>query len=147
MTRTIPLAALAVLAACSHGASPSGPRDTLITATLGQEFDLAAGSTAEVGDGGLTIEFTGVGEDSRCPLDVVCVWQGDAAGDFSVAVGRAAATTVTLHTSLEPHAGIHGGYTIHLIALAPYPDSRRTIDPDEYVARLRVDVGPDAPND
>lgn len=139
----VSILALSALAACSHGASPSGPRDTLVTATIGQEFDLAVGSTAEVGDGGLTIVFTAVRDDSRCPLDVVCVWAGNAEVLLAVSVGRAAAETLTLHTNLEPHAGLHGGYTVRLIALSPYPDSRRTIDADEYVARLRVDPGPD----
>ena len=147
MLRSTRLLALVAAAACSHGAAPSGPSTGLVTATLDREFDLAVGGTAEVGDGGLTISFTGVREDSRCPSDVVCVWSGDATALLTVAVGRSAAETLALHTHLVPRAAPHGGYTIHLVSLSPYPDSRDPIEAGEYVVRLRVELGPAAPSD
>ncbi|HUP19521.1 MAG TPA: hypothetical protein VM778_06165 [Gemmatimonadota bacterium] len=147
MLRTLAPLALVALVACSHTGPPSAPSPGVVTATLDREFDLAVGGTAEVGDGGLTIAFTTVREDSRCPSDAICVWSGDAAALLSAAVGRASAETLTLHTHLVPRSAPHGGYTIHLISLSPYPDSRDPIEPGEYVARLRVELAPAAPGD
>jgi len=43
---------------------------------LGEAFDLKAGETFVVGVDGLAVEFVELMEDSRCPLDVTCVWAG-----------------------------------------------------------------------
>ena len=56
--------------ACAEG--PSTPADV----PLGSEFTLAPGETALVGDDGLLVTFESVTEDSRCPMDAICVWAG-----------------------------------------------------------------------
>jgi hypothetical protein len=45
--------------------------------SLGEEFNLRQGSNARV-DGRWIIEFRGVPEDSRCPMNARCIWEGNA---------------------------------------------------------------------
>lgn len=69
---------------------------------LGELFSLTPGKIAVVD--GVQITFVRVGQDSRCPPDVQCIWAGDAEVKLSVA-----GDDVTLHT--------HGG--------TQYPKSAR----------------------
>ena len=46
---------------------------------LYQPFGLAVGASTEVGPDGFVVGFTGIQDDSRCPVDVICGWEGDAA--------------------------------------------------------------------
>lgn len=49
----------------------------------GQEFTLAVGKSALVG-GRWLIEFTSVPEDSRCPMNARCIWEGNARVAFQI---------------------------------------------------------------
>src|SRR5262249_38426306 len=73
--------AACLLFGCGGGVSaPSSDQ-----AALGREFTLAVGQSAVVDATGLRIALQGVGADSRCPVDVHCVWEGDAAVSVEVA--------------------------------------------------------------
>ncbi len=86
MTRAAILAALLTLSACTSSQAQSGPtpESSEVQAAL-QAADAAlhasgvvtAGlnETADLG-GGLTVRPIAVIEDSRCPVDVTCVWAG-----------------------------------------------------------------------
>ena len=147
-------AALAVLllsataAACSraaHDATGPSPAQTQqqrspIVATLGTPFDLRIGQSADVQGTGLRATLTGVAGDSRCPIDAVCVWEGDA--EVSVRLERAGRAAVAqLHTS--PRTGglrevEYDGYVVRLDALAPAPRAAQPIPAGDYVATLTV---------
>ncbi len=43
---------------------------------LGEEFELAVHQTAQITDENISITFQEVLEDSRCPVDVTCIWAG-----------------------------------------------------------------------
>jgi hypothetical protein len=65
---------LALLTAC---VSAPGPVDRPAVAT-GQPFQLALGESVGVKGGIFVIDFLGVAEDSRCPVNANCVWEGNA---------------------------------------------------------------------
>lgn len=120
-------------------AEPNGsPQGTVQEARFDEIFDLRVGRAAHIGGNALTLAFRRVDGDSRCPMDAVCVWMGDALARVEVAVGKAAWTPIELHTHLDPKQATVGDYSIELVALLPYPRSDQTINPDEYVAQLRV---------
>ncbi len=107
---------------------------------VGQTFEVAVGQTQPVGDE-LRITFQGVSEDSRCPSDVNCVWEGDAVLEVSV---RSSSGTVggQLHTSGSRGGPLRvGRFEIQVRDLRPVPVSTRTIDPKDYVATLVVVEG------
>ena len=44
---------------------------------LDNEFDLKYGQKAVIGEEGLYITFIDLIEDSRCPINYDCIWQGN----------------------------------------------------------------------
>ena len=123
------LALLASLAcAASHPVDPSLDRD----------FELLGGASARVDGTDLVIRFEGVPNDSRCPVDVQCITEGDATVALRLEGGGAAARTVELHTMDEPKQARHGAYVVVLVALLPRPVSNQPTPLRKYRATLRV---------
>ena len=90
----------------------------------------------------LTIKFLSLIEDSRCPTDVTCVWQGNA--ELMLVVGPAAgagpAELVPLNTVLEPRSGSALGLKLSLLNLTPVPVS--TTPTKGYQAEIRIERTP-----
>ena len=62
--------------------------------------------------------------DSRCPADGVCIWQGTATGKFSFTINNASKHTLTLSTldwASYNRDTIVGNYKIELVNIDPYP--------------------------
>jgi hypothetical protein len=124
------LTPLTVLAVLGCGDGPAGIQ-------LDQEFTLALGETVDVAQTGLRITFREVRDDSRCPVDAVCLWAGNAT--VELVLQRALAdTTVAVNTLLEPRAVVSGDYRLELLGLTPQPRIDEPTDPNTYRARLRV---------
>ena len=131
---------IASLAACSNGtATPLGAtaqtNQQVATREIGRAFEMKIGETIGVGD--LLLTFQRVENDSRCPIDVVCVWAGDAEIALRIQQGTQAAVAV-LHTHVEPRRTVWNGYTIQLVSLAPSTTASTPIDPSQYRAQLLV---------
>jgi len=88
----------------------------------------------------IIIELLNV-EDSRCPLEVTCVWEGDAAVFLSI-TGQDDTAEFTLNSN--PNATnsqvevVYSNYTIKLLDVSPYPKSTTPVGLDEYVISLDV---------
>ena len=123
------LALLLLLAGCK---SPLAP------VALDEAFVLAPGERVLVEEANFRIEFFEVTADSRCPLDAICVWAGDAT--VHVGLSEVGSTDrAELHTGDPARATVtHRGFIIHLVDLQPYPASTRPIAPAEYRVTLRV---------
>jgi hypothetical protein len=111
-------------------ASDASSRD----AEQGDTIKVHLGETRQV-RGGLAVEFKSVQGDSRCPMNVVCVWQGDAAVRLGLSLGGERADT-TLHSTLEPRAIVFGGYDVGFVHLEPYPIDGQKPDSSAYVVTL-----------
>lgn len=91
-----------------------------------------------VREAGIAVRFEEVLEDSRCPEDVECVWQGNARILIIFAEGMANGPRfeVELDTAngMDNEGFLSNGLGVRLLALAPLP----TIDgnPDRYTATL-----------
>jgi hypothetical protein len=111
-----------------------GPRE--ITLTVGQSVRLHPGYTV--------LRFLGVAGDSRCPREVVCIWEGAGTAEFSLAVARKPAERFSmvmpgLTERAEDNTPVDvGGYRFQLLALDPYPVEGEAIPPSAYRATLRV---------
>jgi hypothetical protein len=136
MTRFLVVAqflfALSLLSAGCAGHS-AGPSQT----PLGQPFELRAGSSAAV-EGGLKVTFERVASDSRCPMDALCVRAGEALVALTISQDGRNAAARELRTDAAGSETSYLGYSIKLLALAPYPRSDRQILPEDYVATLAV---------
>ena len=125
--------ALMLLASCAT--SPSAPR----AVSLAGRFTLAPGQTAEVEGTGLRVTFESVSADSRCPVDVTCVWEGDAVVMVSVQATGSARLQHELHTSGRyPTEADAGDYRVRLVEVAPAPRSGASPAPGDYRVTLLV---------
>jgi len=104
---------------------------------LGQSFELRAGASAAI-EGGLQIKFERVPSDSRCPMDALCIRAGEALVALTVSQDGQNAASRELRTDGAASETTYLGFSIKLIALAPYPRSDRQILPEDYVATLAV---------
>jgi hypothetical protein len=107
---------------------------------LGVPFTLGVGQSTLVGAGGLVVGFTEITADSRCPLSVICIWEGDAEAALWAEVPTLPRTDFALHTYRDwPRVALYDGYSITLQLVEPYPIVPGPIDPDQYVVTLQVD--------
>lgn len=90
---------------------------------------------------GIRVRFNAVESDSRCPMDAICVWEGDAVAHFVVEQNcdcRTPAFDLKLHTTLQPKSGSAYGFRVELLRLAPYPMASLPIKQDAYNAWIRL---------
>lgn len=83
----------------------------------------------------------GVSTDSRCPSDVVCVWEGQATVNVNVTIDKVDQGGIILteragHDDLASR--IVGSHVISLVTLEPYPVSTHPIPTEDYRAEFKV---------
>ena len=130
MKRTSVILAVAFVAyAAAAAAQPS----------LGKPFNLKVGESVVVGSEGLTIDFPRMIDDSRCPLGVLCIWEGDAVGLVSARLPFREQKDFDLHTyrSYQWKVTYHN-YEVTLVNISPYPYIDSPIPPEDYVVTLTV---------
>jgi hypothetical protein len=103
------------------------------------EITLEVGEERSIPGTVLRIELLGVAEDSRCPVDVTCVWEGDAAVELGLTAGSGPTHLHVLHTALEPKAVDFNGVRVTLIGVAPEPREGEPIPADPYVVTLLLE--------
>lgn len=133
------VAALTVLvAACGLSTGPGSAPTSEDQVVL----ELRSGQETTVSGTVVRVSFIGVDEDSRCPVDVVCVWQGNAAVEIGLAAGSAPTHLHVLNTGLEPDSVEFDGLRLTLLDVAPEPREGVPISADDYVVRLGVEPLP-----
>ena len=122
------------LAACASGGA------TAPTPAVNEEFTLAPGQTAGVKGTNLRLTFERVSEDSRCPVDVTCIWEGDAVVVLKVKVDAEEVTREVHTQGGEPRSrkAPAGDFVVTLVRLDPAPRSSAPIEPSAYRATLLV---------
>jgi hypothetical protein len=127
----------AMLAACG---SDEGEPDAMPSdAPPAQEFVLGFGETIRAA--GLSLEFTTLAEDSRCPTSVVCVWEGNAR--VLITATRGGVTSV-LELNSNPRFPVRAefeGHAIELRRVDPYPVATAPPRVQDYTVTLFVDFG------
>ena len=127
--------AAAVLGACSSGGSV--PTETGNPSPSARTLSVNAGETGSVPGSDVRITFRSVTEDSRCPLDVNCVWEGN--GRVALTLSSAEGSQdAELNTTVQPRQIDFAGMRVVLASLAPYP-AGEPIDPDDYVATFEIE--------
>ena len=120
MRWSIPLVLTLALAACGES-------------DVDEELTLALGEAAVTSDGGPKLTFEEVIEDSRCPMDALCVWAGQVVIDVSV--GNASPAR---HSMRPDESVLWDRFEVRLVRVEPYPSSAAPIEPSDYRARFRV---------
>ena len=104
---------------------------------INEKVELTYGQTKIFDDPGLMLRFDSVA-DSRCPTDVVCVWEGNAAVSFTFKSGNNESLFVlNTHTGFRTDTLING-YRIKLVDLKPLPRHDPPNNPDDYRAEVLI---------
>jgi hypothetical protein len=135
-----------IMAAAVWGCAANTPKKQqtsekkALPAELDTPFALTFSKTASLEDGKVLIEFADVTEDSRCPVNVTCVWEGQATVALDISREGKSPRSVAL-TSRAGHEELAvadiDGYSLRLVKVEP-PKTREKIELDEYIITLTI---------
>jgi len=110
-----------------------------VEASLDSEFVLQINQSAQIKSEDISVTFLNVTSDSRCPSDVTCIWQGQAAIELDVQKGGLESTvSLSIGGDSSPEESIFDSYMIQLVDISPYPVSTTTIQPQDYAAKIKI---------
>jgi hypothetical protein len=136
MSQLVLISSIVLGTLCTAGCDelpPGSPTPGVSSVTL------AVGQTVAVPDTSLSLRFTGVPNDSRCPADALCIQLGEAVVALEALRGSST-TQLQLRTSEAGRVADVATYRIVLSTLLPYPYSNRPIDLADYRATVRVET-------
>ena len=108
--------------------------DSLDSFKIGIEEEFKQGQINEGNDNSLQFSITEI-NDSRCPSDVICIWEGKA--DVKIEIESPQKGNLILST-YNNHIDTFGIYTFELIEVSPYPVSTETIELKDYNVTLLI---------
>jgi hypothetical protein len=132
-------AALAVpVIGCGSSTGPDldDPLQTVLSAP--QELMLGYGEEKSVGGSVLRVAFVRVVKDSRCPVDVVCVWAGNAAVELGIRMGMDPTFPLQIDTTLEPRFTDWNDVRVTILELLPQPREGDPPRPEGYTVKIRL---------
>jgi hypothetical protein len=109
------------------------------TVSLGDSFSLAIGQSAYIDGEDLAIEFIDIIADNRCPLEVVCIWQGEVDCLVEITHSGTGQQKVLTYPGLtqELSKAQFGSYEF-TFSVEPYPEAGKEIKKSEYMLNLLV---------
>ncbi len=100
-------------------------------------FSLKIGESTNIDEPKIIIKFIDVLEDSRCPSDVQCVWEGTVSIEINIIY-----EDENLGNKILNYSNLHKvsfiGYYIKYLDLSPYPISTEIIEKGSYNASFVV---------
>lgn len=113
----------------------------------GDTIELAVGSVVAVPGTGLTIRLREVAEDTRCPVDLDCIWEGNARAILVTLIDGVEQVHIVnsspadwLEGSTRVDAGPH---TISFASLLPQPRDGLIIPQEDYRLTVLLSDAPD----
>ena len=120
-------AAAFVLAGCTSA----------LTVAPESDFTLRVNETATLSGTTISVRVDSVVGDSRCPINAVCVWAGNAAVWLRLMADAEPGTNAAVNTMVDPRSTSFEGKTITLVGLDPQPTQGKPISQSDYRVRLR----------
>jgi hypothetical protein len=121
--------------------SPTDPESDLSPTLLERSSEVVLGYGDEVAVDGSVVRlaFGQVLSDSRCPVDAVCVWQGNAEVEVGIRAGMGPTIPLRMNTGLDPRSADWQGIRVTLVDLMPAPRTDVRIEPEDYSVRLKLE--------
>lgn len=136
-----PLALVMALATAASACASDGGTRPSPGAEYGAPFVVGVGDAMAVGGDGLTVRFEGVSNDSRCPVDVNCIWEGEAMVQLRAQAPSQEARTLELRVrggGGSDSSEYGGRFSVQVTRLEPAPVSTSPIPAGAYKATLVV---------
>jgi hypothetical protein len=135
MKTLVSLVAVGLLAGCSSD-DMTGSQGS-----LDQPFRVGYAQHVTIQQEDLTLSFTQLNDDGRCPAGSVCIIAGSAT--ITITVSKDGAVPETRKLTIGEGGGsgsvaAYLDYTITLVKLEPYPVDNGPRNPNEYIATLVV---------
>lgn len=109
----------------------------LDTVPIGQEFVIKSGQTVVIKHTKINIMFDSVLSDSRCPIELRCVWAGNA--EVKLILQRSSKqTSAIVNTGINNRAIEYRGYRIQLLKLNPGREKGEVTLPNQYEATFQI---------
>ena len=109
---------------------------------IGEEFSLHIGETVSIKGEQLRIEFLEISEDSRCPRNVTCIWEGRAIAIIEISKGDSSQNIELVVPGLtDTPAKTQFEEYEFVFKILPYPEAEVQISRDEYRLVLTVNKG------
>ena len=103
-----------------------------------KDFALSTGEMVQVEGGMGYIKFIKVLQDSRCPVNVTCVWAGNVKIELEIMGSDRKKFSISLNTGIEPNTVSLQGYVLQLISILPLKVEGVSISPEQYQVKLRI---------
>jgi len=107
---------------------------------LGDSIDLSISETIYNYESEISIKFDSVINDSRCPTNVTCIWEGNAAMKYSFSKYNNSISFV-LNTNGGPNFKrdtVIFAYKIEFLNLYPYPEDPGEISQSDYFSKILI---------
>lgn len=102
------------------------------------ELIIKKGQTQQIEGSNYSISLDSVINDSRCAIEVECIWAGDAIAEFKLLSGnRFEPFELHSNQSLTNDTTINE-IKIDLLDITPYPSTQNPINKDNYEAKVRI---------
>jgi hypothetical protein len=130
-----------LLFGCGATAAPPAPSRPAPTALATPDSEghltLAVAGQASVAPG-IVLTLERVVSDSRCPVDVTCVWAGEIRIALALESPQSEAPRLEFELTTTAPKATARGLEIELLGALPAPHSKKTIAPADYRVSLRA---------
>jgi hypothetical protein len=109
---------------------------------LDTPIEIGFSKTISFCDESMSISFTKVISDSRCPENVVCIWQGLAEVEVLISVsGREEKFLLSTYPPFNniPSEVVFGDYRFSLENVSPYPNTSKSYQEKDYSIEMLVE--------
>jgi len=83
------------------------------------------------------IKLLNVTSDSRCPMNVVCIWQGQVTVSVGITQNNQALGNFSLSSTRGQDQVMFGKYVLRLVDVSPYPSDKKIL-PSDYVTTFEI---------
>ncbi|MBM3896527.1 MAG: hypothetical protein FJ360_02125 [Thaumarchaeota archaeon] len=121
----------------NNASDQSLPPPAVFYSSYREPLEIRLHQSAVIADKNMEIIFSKIVEDSRCPSDVTCVWQGRIAIQVDIQTKNESRNIIlSLENATVP---INDEYSFVLLDVKPYPTSKNPIQKKDYVVILQLE--------